>query len=249
MKHRTHLLIGLTAVVALALCGGAALAQDGDAEKPAAETKSIFTIYILEGGAFNFLIIALSIVTVALIIEHTIVLQRDKMVPPDIIVELEQLIDEEQYEEALNLCEASRNYVTNVVGAALSHIGEGNDSMVSAMENSIDEQNIKLSHKVSWLSLCGNLGPMMGLFGTVMGMVEAFTKIATASSSPSPVDLAGGIYTALVTTVWGLLVAMPALSAFFIFKNKIQRISFELASVSAELVERMKPSGAAPAKK
>jgi biopolymer transport protein ExbB len=234
------------ACLALLLLGGAALAQ---AQPTAGEELNMFQIYVLRGGYFNFLIIALSIVTIALIIEHIVTLNRDKLAPPQVIVELEQLIDEEQYEEALNLCEATPNYVTNVVGAALARVGEGMDPMVNSMESAIDEQNLKLAQKISWLSLCGNLGPMMGLYGTVVGMVDAFTQIATATSTPSPAQLASGIYTALVTTVWGLLVAMPALSAFFIFKNKIQKVCFELAAVAAELVERTKPAMQPQAKK
>lgn len=236
------------AVIVLVGSAGWAIAQDAPAEEKK-ESKSLFTIYVLEGGNFNFLIIALSIVTVALIIENFMTLQRDKMVPPDIIVELEQLLDEEQYEEALSLCESQRNYLTNTLGAALTRAADGQEAMVSAMESACSEEDMKMAHKISWLSLCGNMGPMMGLYGTVMGMVDAFTVIATSSSQPTPAEMAGGIYTALVTTVWGLMVAMPALAAYFLLKNKIQKLSFELASVSAELVDRCKPGGAAKAGK
>lgn len=243
MKIRTLMLVGLTAVVAILLVGGVAFAQDegGGGGGGGVEEKNVFQIYVVEGGAIGWLIILLSIAMVALVIEHIVTIQRDKLVPPEIIVELEQLVDEEQYEEAMNLCEASRNYITNVVSAALARVGEGFDPMYNAMENAVEEENLKLMHKISYLNLLGNVAPMLGLFGTVQGMVTAFTKIATSSGSPSPADLAGGIYTALVTTVWGLIVAIPALSAFFIFKNKVQRMTFELSSVAAELVERFKP--------
>ena len=241
MKMKSLILLGLAAAVTFLLCGGYAFAQgEGGAAAPT-EEKSIFSIYIVEGGPIGWLIILLSIAMVALIIEHIVTIQRDKLVPPEIIVELEQLVDEEQYEEAMNLCEASRNYITNIVSAALARVGEGFDPMYNAMENAVEEENLKLMQKISYLSLLGNVAPMLGLFGTVVGMVGAFTKIATTAGSPSPADLAGGIYTALVTTVWGLLVAIPALSAFFIFKNKVQKMTFELSSVAAELVERFKP--------
>jgi biopolymer transport protein ExbB len=81
----------------------------------------------------------------------------------------------------------------------------------------------------------------MGLFGTVTGMVMAFTQIAMSTGSPSPQDLAMGIFTALVTTVWGLLVAMPATFFTFIFRVRIQKLSFELSGVAMEIVERFKP--------
>lgn len=227
----------LVLIGVVGLCGGVAWAQD----EGGMEEKNVFQIYILEGGPIAFLIILLSIAMVALVIEHIVTIQRDKLVPPEIIVELEQLVDEEQYEEAMNLCEASRNYITNVVSAALARSGEGFDQMYMSMENAVEEENLKLMQKISYLNLIGNIAPLMGLFGTVVGMIKAFTMIATAGGTPDPSMLAGGIYTALVTTVWGLIVAIPALSAFFIFKNKVQRMTFELASVASELVERFKP--------
>lgn len=216
-----------------------ASAQDGSDE------YWFFKVYILGGSlagfVFLFPIELLSIATIAFVIEHFVTLQRDKLVPPEIVVEIETLLDEEQYEEALNLCEASKNYLTNIVGAALARVGEGYDAMVAAAEGATEEENLKLIHKISWLSLFGNIAPMLGLFGTVVGMVIAFSKIARSDGSPSPKELAGGIFTALVTTVWGLFVAMPALGFFYVFKMRVQRLSFELSSVAMEIVERFKP--------
>jgi biopolymer transport protein ExbB len=168
-------------------------------------------------------------------------LHRDKLVAPEIVVQLEELIDKGQYEEAINLCESAKNFVTNTVGVALIKANEGEEAMVAAAESQVVEENTKLTHKISWLNLIGNIGPMLGLFGTVVGMVTAFTEIANTSDQPSPKQLAGGIYTALITTVWGLIVAMPSLSAYFVFKNKIQRIGLELTAISGELIERCKP--------
>jgi biopolymer transport protein ExbB len=98
------------------------------------QPKSFFDVYIAGGGLIGGFIILLSVAMVALIIEHFVTIQRDKLVPPQIVVELEQLLEEEQYEEAMNICEASRNYLTNVVGAALQRAGEGFESMYSSME-------------------------------------------------------------------------------------------------------------------
>ena len=232
----------LLAVLAMSLgIGGVALAQDSGS----GAELGFFTVWILAGGGagaiFVLPIILMSIASVALVIEHFVTIQRDKLVPPEIVVELETLLDEEQYEEAINLCEATKNYITNIVGAAIARVGEGYDAMVGAAETATDEQNLRLQHKISWLQLFGNLGPLMGLFGTVTGMVRAFGMIAASTGSPSPADLAGGIFTALVTTVWGLLVAIPSMAFYFVFKVKVQRLSFELSGVAMEIVERFKP--------
>ena len=236
--------VGSAAVVFLlniAVCGAAAASQEGGTARP---NFNFFNVWILGGGGIGFLFVLpielCSIATVASIIEHFVSIQRDKLVPAGVVLELETLLDEEQYEEAINLCETSRNYVTTVVGAAIARLAEGYDAMVSAAEGATDEQNLKLIHKISWLNLFANIGPLMGLFGTVVGMVMAFTQIAMSATPPSPQELALGIFTALVTTVWGLLVAMPASSLYFYFKVKVQKLSFELSNVAMEIVGRFR---------
>ena len=232
-------------LVNLALAGLALAAQEEGGGSRGGGGFDFFTVWILGGGGIGFIFVLpielISIASVATIIEHFVTIQRDKLVPPEVVVELETLLDEEQYEEAINLCEATKNYITNIVGAAIARVGEGYDAMIAAAEGATDEQNLKLTQKISWLNLFANLGPLMGLFGTVVGMVIAFTQIASSSGTPSPQELAKGIFTALVTTVWGLLVAMPSSAFYFIFKVKVQRLTFELSGVAMEIVERFKP--------
>ncbi len=221
---------------------GPAFGQDGG---DVVEAPGFFEVALGGGSILGILIVGilffLSVATGALAIEHYVTVQRDKLVPPEIVVELETLLDEEQYEEAINLCEASKNYITNIVGSAISRVGEGYESMAGAAESVTEEENLKLIQKISWLGLIGNVAPMLGLFGTVLGMVLAFGKIAGSATQPTPAELAGGIYTALVTTVWGLVAAIPALTFYFVFKMKVQRLSFELSAVAMEIVERFKP--------
>jgi biopolymer transport protein ExbB len=243
-SRRSWLWAGLSALaINFALCG-LALAQEGGGGGGGGD-YGFFTVWILGGGGAAFLFVLpiqiASIASIAFTIEHFVNIQRDKLVPPEIVVELETLLDEEQYEEAINLCEATKNYITNIVGAAIAKVGDGYEAMMDAAGAATDEQNLKLQHKTSWLTLLGNVGPLMGLFGTVTGMVVAFSQIAQSTGSPSPQELAGGIFTALVTTVWGLLVALPATFFAFIFKIRVQRLSFELSSVALEIVERFKP--------
>jgi len=247
------LLAGL-AVLGLTLCAESAWAQGAP---PAGQPTggggtSFFVIFFLSGGtALGIIctlpIVMMSIASIALIIMFCVELQRDKIAPPEIIVQLEELIEQEQYEEALNICDATRNYVTSILGAALARSQDGFEAMTDAAAGATEEENVKLGHKIGWLVLIGNIAPMMGLFGTVVGMVSAFTEIATSAETPSPQQLANGIYTALITTVWGLIVAMPALTAYFLLKNKLQRLTMELSNVVGELIERLKPAaGAGP---
>ncbi len=109
------------------------------------------------------------------------------------------------------------------------------------MEEVAEEETIKLHQKIGWLSLIGNIAPMMGLFGTVLGMIGAFNEITRLGANVTPKDLSQGISTALITTLFGLFVAMPALFFFFMYRNKVIKVSLEITAIAADLVERFRP--------
>ena len=109
-----------------------------------------------------------------------------------------------------------------------------------AVDNACVPEAIKLQQKIGYLSLIGNIAPMMGLFGTVSGMITAFQTIAEKGASVTPADLAGGISQALVTTFLGLFVAIPTMIAYFFFRNKVVRITLEIHAIADDLVERFR---------
>ena len=96
------------------------------------------------------------------------------------------------------------------------------------------------------LNVLGQVAPMIGLFGTVYGMIVAFQSIVASGGSADPVALAGGIGTALVTTFWGLLVAIPALAAYAFIRNRVDAISSEAESTAIELLQRFKSTPGKP---
>jgi biopolymer transport protein ExbB len=196
--------------------------------------------YITAGGPIGFVILFMSFVSLALIIEHIVNVKRDKIVPPQLIDEIEGMMDNEEYQEALELCEAEPNFLTNVLAAALPKINSGFETMKLSMDDAGEEEAIKLQQKIGYLSLIGNIAPMMGLFGTVSGMITAFQTIAEKGASVTPADLAGGISQALVTTFLGLFVAIPTMIAYFFFRNKVVRITLEIHAIADDLVERFR---------
>ena len=104
-----------------------------------------------------------------------------------------------------------------------------------------DEETLKLMQKIGWLSLIAGIGPMMGLFGTVTGMVGAFGVIATAGQGGvNPADFAGSIQLALVTTVEGLMVAIPTTAFFAYFRNRVTTVSIEIGAVVEDMFERFR---------
>ncbi len=207
--------------------------------KRAQSTSVLDTIN--KGGLIGYVIIGLSFVALSLIIEHAVTIRREKLCPTELANELQDYFNEEQYEEALELCNVERNLLTDVVRAGLSRIDAGYERMQEAMLEAGEEANVSLQQKISYLSLIGNISPMLGLLGTVNGMVGAFGKIAVMTVV-KPSVLAGSINQALVTTLLGLTVAIPVMCAYQFFSNRVTRIVLESSTVVSDLMERFKPA-------
>lgn len=190
-------------------------------------------------GLIGWLIVVLSVIAAALAIENFMTLKRDKLAPPHLIDEIEALLDEEKFQEAVEVCEAEPCYMTDIVGSGLTKLGHNFDTIQIAYEEMHEEHDIKLNAKVGWLSLIAAVAPMMGLLGTVNGMITTFGEIAS-KPSVKPSDLASGIKGALVTTLLGLTVAIPVTALYVFFKNKTQMLSLEVGAIVEELFERFR---------
>ena len=211
-----------------------------DTESAAPANDATLWGLILASGAIGFFIILLSIISLAMIIENAVNLRRDKLIPPDLLQDVEDLFEDENYEEVMETCAAEPGFLTNAIAAALPRLESGYSSMMEAANKAIDEETVKLHQKISWLQLIGAMAPMLGLLGTVQGMIVSFSQIAALPGSPKPKDLATGIYLALVTTVEGLVVAIPAICGYFYFRNKVVRLTMEVVGVNEELMDRFR---------
>ena len=196
---------------------------------------------IKAGGITELIIILMSVVGMSLMIEHAVSIRREKLVPPYVLNELEQLFDEEEYEEAMDLCDQEDCFLTRVVGAGLARIGGGYERMAEAVQEVGEEEATTLHQKISYLSLIGSIAPMMGLLGTVMGMIAAFNKIAAMAGAANPADLASGISMALITTASGLIVSIPVMCAYMFFRNRVIKVVQEVGAITGELMERFRP--------
>jgi biopolymer transport protein ExbB len=205
-----------------------------------AYAAGLFSDILTKGGPIGIVILILSVATLALVIEFGVNVRRDKICPPELVDELEALLEEEEYQEALELCEAEPNFLTNSLAAGLPRLNEGFVKMKEAMEAQAGIEAVKLQQKVGWMLFLSNVAPMLGLFGTVTGMIMAFNKIVELGAKVTPADLAEGISAALVTTFLGLLVAIPALAAYQYFRNKATRISIDFAGILEDMTERFR---------
>jgi len=213
-------------------------AQDGGPKKETVTLGKIFK----DGGTIGWVIVSLSVVGLALIISDFVEMRKEKLAPPDLIEEIEALFEAGEYQEAIELCEAEPSYFTNVVAAGLPKMSASFDAMEKALEESGDEEAIKLHTKLSWLSLIANVSPMLGLLGTVMGMIAAFNVIASTKGQADPAQLSGGISAALITTMFGLIVAIPITASFVFLRNRVVKNSLEISAVVGDLFERFRPA-------
>jgi biopolymer transport protein ExbB len=217
---------------------GGETAGPGDAGRGQWGWKQVF----MAMGTCGIVIVLLSVAGLALVIDFGVNLRRDKLIPPHVVSEIEQLFEQEQYEQAIELCEAEDCFFTRILGAGLAKLGAGYERMTIAIQEAAEEEMTALYHKIGWLALIGTIAPMLGLLGTVIGMIDSFSTIVGKGGAANPVDLADGISKALVTTYEGLVVAIPVLSAYTFFKNRVARIMLELGVITGDLLDRFRPA-------
>jgi biopolymer transport protein ExbB len=175
-------------------------------------------------------IIVLSVVAVSLAIEHLLTISRKTLMPAGLAEKVRDLLRAGQVAQADQQCKLQPSPLAHVLQAGISELDGGWPVVEKAMEDTVAEEAARLYRKAEYLSVIGNIAPMLGLLGTVLGMIEAFALVSAGTHHAS--DLAEGIYKALVTTVEGLVVAIPALGVFAYFRNRIDGLVAEMAYVA-----------------
>lgn len=205
-------------------------APSGPAAAPPRQRGFIDTL--IAGGYIGVIIILLSMVAVGFIVEHSLSIRKSRLMPEEALDQLEEWIAAGDLDAATQFCEDPRNHslATDVILAGLTRFRSsqfGFAEYKSAVEEAGEDYTASLYRKTDVLSVIGAIAPMLGLFGTVEGMMESFNTIAESGGMARPDQLADSIGKALVTTWLGLLVAIPAMVAFSIFRNKIDSIVSE----------------------
>ena len=195
-------------------------------------TASFFEI-IFSGGWTGFsiilLLVTLSIGALALGVEHVMTLRRRVLMPPGLAEQIREQLSGGNLAAASQACDSEPSFLAFVVRGALGEADGGWAAVEKALEDGTAEQAARLFRKIEYLSVIGNIAPMIGLLGTVVGMIFAFQEVADTQGAARASDLASGIYQALVTTVGGLIVAIPSLAAFAVFRNRVDQLVAETA--------------------
>jgi len=229
--------------------GSIVMAQDAGAAAAAASTgkaapkTALGWLLNALGPLYILIFLSLSFILVALFIMNILSARREAVCPQHLIEGFEAHLDEKQYQEAYELAKADESFLGNVLSAGLAKLSSSYKHAMESMQEVGEEENMRLEHRLSHLALIGTLAPMIGLFGTVHGMINAFYAIATGGGTPDPNKLADGISKALLTTLIGLMIAIPAIAGFNILRNRIQRLVLEVGITSENLMGRFEKVG------
>ena len=181
------------------------------------------------GIAIMLAIIATSLLAAYLVFDHLLSLRRKELLPEGLSDLVRQALLGGDLAAARMACEDRPSLLSFVLMHGLAELEYGWPAVEKAVEESLAEQSARLLRKLEYLSVIGNIAPMLGLLGTVVGMVLAFREVASTQGMASAPQLAEGIYQALVTTIGGLVIAIPAISAYAIFRNRIDQYIAEAA--------------------
>lgn len=220
------------------------------AAPPTTGTSRSLLEYIAQGGWIGMIIIVLSFVAVVMIVAQAVRVRRQALAPPEAIDALDRHLRQGNVDAAIAFCEDSENdaFLTRVMGSALIRCSRspfGFLELKAALEEVGQLQVARLYRLTDGINLIASIAPMLGLLGTVVGMVGAFDAIQAADGPVRPDALAGSISQALITTVLGLIVAIPCTAAYTYLRTRIDTLVDEVGDVIEELAAHLE-TGSGP---
>ncbi len=200
---------------------------------PATEDAISWLEIVFSGGPIGvtimIVLILLSITALALCAENLLSIRSSVLMPQGLAEGIQQRLAQGDLLSARQLADANPSFLSAVVRNALAEAEGGWTAVEKALEDTSEEQAARLYRKVESLSVIANIATMLGLLGTVIGLIMAFREVAASQGAARPADLASGIYHALVSTVAGLIIAIPSLGAFAVFRNRVDEFAAETA--------------------
>jgi biopolymer transport protein ExbB len=200
------------------------------------DKPTFFEQFVVAGGPIVWVVLLpLSVITLYLAVEHFLTIRRRRLLPDEIGNSIAKVIRRFGV-AALQARLADRSDLVSVATCGAMAAGRGDWFRIrNALAESLQDQAARLFRRIEWLNLIGNVSPMVGLFGTVYGMIKLFNAIVSAGGQPQTTQLAEGISIALVTTFWGRFIAIPALAIHGVLRNRIQALAND-AVAQAEVV-------------
>lgn len=199
----------------------------------------------LKGGMVMWAILFCSVVALAVAIDRFLILRKAKINVPAFLVRIRGFIKNKDMSGAASYCLREKSPIGNMVRKGLKKFGMGHERVKEAIENAGRQEVSKLEKGLSVLATVAGVAPLLGFLGTVTGMIQAFMRIEDLAGAANPGDLAGGIWEALLTTAFGLIVGIPAYVAYNYFLSSVSKFVADMETVANDVVDTMQDSSRA----
>ena len=191
------------------------------------------------GTPLTVVFLFLTLALVALMVANALAVRRDSIVPLALIQSIENCLGEDRFQEACDLVRVDRSVLGRVLAAGLPQLASGEEKATVAMEELGSLESIQIRSRLSYVWLIAQLAPLIGLLGTVGGLIVTFESIVQKGATPRPLDLAGGIATALAATAVGLAIAIVAVAFHHIVLSRIDRLLAEAGILAERFAESL----------
>lgn len=184
-----------------------------------------------------------SIIGLAVSIDRFLMLRKAKINVPAFMVRIRGFIKKKDISGAISYCIEEKSPVANIVRKGLNKYRYGHDRVKDAIENAGSQEISKLEKGLSVLASVAGIAPLLGFLGTVTGMIQAFMTIEELAGAANPSDLAGGIWEALITTAFGLIIGIPALALYNYFLGAVKKLVGEMETVANDVIDVIQDDG------
>ena len=230
---------------------------DTSSDKPAVDSSAeppeslLGWLHHSLGTRFTLIFLAITIVLIALMVMNVLAVRRDSIAPPGLIQALELRLGDDRFTEACELVRGDRSFLARVLAAGLPQLSAGDTKTAlpkttAVMEEFGSLESIKLHARLGYVWLIAQLSPLFGLLGTIDGLIAAFDAIVRKGTTPRPIDLAGGVGTALVATAVGLWIAIVAVGFHQIVLSRMDRLVAEAGILAERFAERFAAANKVP---
>jgi len=239
--------ISLLVFIVLATAAGAQemIMDEAAAKAEALSSGGGFFDVVAKGGFLGALLwlmlLVLSVAGVHLIVDSFLRIRAQRIIPEMFVDNVRTALGEGDSEKALKHCDEESGAFADILSAGFSNHGDGFETVQEAVSTAADLESEKLLQRVNYLNVVGNLAPMLGLLGTVQGMILAFATLGTEAGAAKNAMLATNISQALYTTAAGLMIAVPAIGFFSFFRNRATKIILSMEALTLDLMKQLRP--------
>ena len=221
---------------------GTVVTQDGQAAQSEAPKETSFVDVVFGSGWMGVLLwlalFASGGFAAYFIIDGFILVRPTKIMPQGLIDQVKAAMDQGDVMKAIEICDNDPSSMAKILKAGFAHVEEGFDVIDEAISAAGDLEIEHMMQRLNWISVCSALAPMLGLLGTVQGMILTFATIAITGVEISSLSLT--ISQALYTTAGGLAVAIPAITFFYALRNNANRLVLRLQVVTSDLIKNLR---------